>query len=420
MRVVGLEDIRAAAEAVYRAATVTPCLHSHALSQQFGAQIYLKAECLQHTGSFKVRGAAARIARLTADERIRGVVTASAGNHAQGVAVGARAAGVSATVVMPRNATLAKVQATRAFGATVLLEGDDFGEATAKALEIALTEGRVMVPAFDDEAIIAGQGTVGLELARQCPEAELVLVPVGGGGLISGIAIAVKALMPGAVVIGVQAGAAPAAARSFRQGRVTESSPAPTIADGVAVPAPGALTFPLIQRYVDDIVTVDEETIAQAIVLILERTKLVVEGAGALVVAALLSGAVKAQGRATAVVLSGGNIDINVLATIVQHGLLQAGRYLTLTVGLEDRPGTLAALLQLLADCGANVIEVSHIRQGIHLPVRGVAVRLLLETRDQSHIEEVASALKAAGYVETVVEATSRSYRPSSWGEGPA
>jgi threonine dehydratase len=415
---VTLADIEDATAAVYSSAYVTPCLKSYILGQHAGADVYLKAECLQYTGSFKVRGAAARIAKLTAEERRRGVVTASAGNHAQGVAVAAAGAGVSATVVMPVNAALAKVQATRSYGATVILHGEGFGEAAEKAQSIASAEGRVMVPAFDDDAVIAGQGSVGLEIARQCPGARLALVPVGGGGLIAGIAVALKALIPGIAVVGVQAQAAPAASRSFREGRLIREPVAPTLADGVAVPAPGKVTLPLMQRYVDDIVTVDEESIAQAIVILLERARLVVEGAGALGVAALMSRAVRAEGRETVVVLSGGNIDINVLSTVVQHGLLQAGRYFTLTVGLDDRPGTLAALLRLIADKGANVLEVSHIRQGIHLPVRGVAVRLLLETRDNAHIEEVAAALRNAGYSETVVDPTSRAYRPSSWDDG--
>jgi threonine dehydratase len=218
----------------------------------------------------------------------------------------------------------------------------------------------------------------------------------------------------------VQAEASPGAARSLSAGGRLAVTPAPTLADGVAVAGPGALTFPLIQRYVDDIVTVAEEDIAQAIVLLLERSKLVVEGAGALGAAALMSGTVKAEGRETVVVLSGGNIDINLLASVVQHGLLGAGRYFTLTVGIEDTPGKLAALLKTVADEGANVLEVSHLRQGVHMPLRGVVVRLLVETRDHAHIEELASALKTAGYAETVVDATSRSYRPANWGDGQA
>jgi threonine dehydratase len=410
-----LAEVRAVSAAVYRVAQVTPCLHSHALSESFGAPVHLKAECLQRTGSFKVRGAAARISRLSAAERARGVVTASAGNHAQGVAVAARQAGVAAKVVMPVNAALAKVQATRAYGAEVVLHGADFAEASAKADELAREQGLTMVSAFDDDAVIAGQGTVGIEVAEQCPDAGLALVPVGGGGLIAGVAAALKSLRPGMRVVGVQAAAAPATFRAFRSGSAEAVHPRPTLADGVAVPQPGRLTLPLLRRYVDDIVTVEEEAIAQAIVLLLERTKLVTEGAGALGVAALVSGVVKAGPAPVVVLLSGGNIDINVLSSVVQHGLQHAGRYLMLTVELEDRPGTLAGLLALVADAGANVLEVSHIRQGVHLPVRGVEVRLLLETRDQAHVDEIEAALLAAGYVQTTLEPGARAYRPASW-----
>jgi threonine dehydratase len=412
---VGIADIRAAEAAVYRVAHPTPLLHSSALSKQFGCPLYVKAECLQRTGSFKARGAANRLAVLTPAERQRGVVAASAGNHAQGVALAAQALGISALVVMPANAALAKVQATRGYGAEVVLEGDGFADAAAKAQVIAAETGRVFISAYDDEAVIAGQGTLGLELAGQCPQARLVVVPVGGGGLIGGAALALKSALPDVCVFGVQAAGAPAAARSFRAGRRISVSPSPTLADGVAIPAPGRRTLPLIRRYVDEIVTVDEESIAQAITLLLERTKLVVEGAGALGLAALLTGAIRPAGRETVIVLSGGNIDINLLANVVQHGLLSAGRYLTLSVGLEDRPGTLAHVLDLMAAAGANVLEVNHVRQGIHIPVRGVEVRLLLETRDARHIEEIAASLRAEGYVERDAGPTERSFLPKSW-----
>jgi threonine dehydratase len=323
---------------------------------------------------------------------------------------------VAATVVLPEHAALAKVEATRSYGAKVLLHGANFGEATQKAREMAEREGPVFVSAFDDEQIVTGQGTVGLEIAEECPQAELVLVPVGGGGLIAGIGVVLKTLYPGVRLIGVQAAASPGVLRSWESGSLTQLTPRPTLADGVAVPGPGKVTLPLIQRYVDEIVAVDEEAIAQAVVLLLERTKLVAEGAGALAVAALLSGAVKTEGRRTVAVISGGNIDINVLASVVQHGLLHASRYLTLVIDLDDQPGSLAALLTLVASTGANVLEVNHERQGIHLPLRGVEVRLLLETRDTAHIEEVTAALTGAGYVLTQSTATSRSFRPQAWG----
>ena len=410
-----LAEIEQSQAAVYRVAHRTPLHSPQSLSRLFECELLLKAECLQHTGSFKVRGAANKLASLTPPERQRGVVTASAGNHAQGVAVAARAIDVAATVVMPEHATLAKIQATRAYGARVLLHGADFGEAMAKALELGSGDGPVFIPAYDDEAIIAGQGTLGLEVLADCPEVETVIVPVGGGGLIAGTATAIKALRPDVTVIGVQAAAAPAASLSLSESALIERRPAPTLADGVAVPAPGSICLDLMLKYVDNILTVDEEAIARAIVLLLERARLVVEGAGALPVAALLDGAIDVRGRRVVAVLSGGNIDINVLATIVHHGLLHANRYLTLTVDLDDRPGRLASLLGVIAATGANVLDVNHLRQGLDLPVSGVEVRMLLETRDAEHISELTDRLLAAGYVLTRSEPTSRAFRPAVW-----
>jgi threonine dehydratase len=297
-----------------------------------------------------------------------------------------------------------------------MLKRRDLAEASGSAKTLAAGRGLLMIPGFDDPYIVSGQGTLGLELATQCPEAEQVIVPVGGGGLIGGVATGLAALCPRATVIGVQAKAAPGAARSFEAGEIVRHVPAPTPADGTAVAAPGALPFALMQRYVSAMVTVDEESIAQAIVLLLERSRLVVDGAGALGLAALLSGAIDTHGKKTVVVISGGNIDINLLAAIVQHGLLHANRYLTLTVDLDDSPGTLSRLLALIAETGANVLEVDHIRQGIQLPVRGVEVRLLLETRDAEHIEDLTRRLVAEGYVLTESTATSRSFRPAGWG----
>jgi threonine dehydratase len=412
---VTLDDVKKAREAVYLVAHRTPMLEPPSLAPELGAHVYLKAECLQHTGSFKVRGAANKLASLTKEERAQGVITASAGNHAQGVAVAARAFDVAATVVMPERATLSKLQATRSYGAKVILYGADFGETMAKAQELAQERGLVYIPGYDDAQVIAGQGTLGIEIIEECPEVELVLVPVGGGGLISGIATALKSLRPEIRVVGVQAKACPAAMLSLHGDGVVRTIPGPTLADGVAIPAPGELPLELMRRHVDDIVTVDEEAIVQAIVLLLERAKLVVEGAGALPVAALLSSAIAAAGRQTVAVLSGGNIDINVLAGIVQHGLMHANRYLTLDIDIDDRPGTLAVLLDLIAKTGANVLEVDQIRLGLHLPVRGVEVRLLLETRDAAHIEELTARLGEAGYELAESGVTSRAFRPKGW-----
>lgn len=414
---VTLDDIRKSREAVYRVARRTPLLRPESLSQHLGVDLYLKAECLQRTGSFKVRGAANKLASLTEDERARGVIAASAGNHAQGVAVAARAVAVEATVVMPEHATLAKLSATRSYGAHVIQYGAGFGEALAHAKALAAERDLVFISAFDDEQIITGQGTLGLELIEDCPLADTIIVPVGGGGLISGIATAMKTVRPEIRIVGVQSAAAPAAALSMRAGLRLRETPRPTLADGVAIPEPGALNFEAMQQYVDAIVTVDEEAIAQAIVMILERTKLIVEGAGALGVAALMSGAIEGPIGCTAVVLSGGNIDINVLASIVQHGLLLGGRYLTLTVGIDDRPGSLAALLGMIAETGANVLDVTHSRQSVHVPLRGVEVRLLLETRDSAHIDELTARLVEMGYVLTAGEPMSRTFRPRGWPE---
>jgi threonine dehydratase len=411
---IGFEQIQWASNAVYGVAHRTPMLYSAGLSERFGCEIYLKAESLQHTGSFKVRGAANRLAALTAAERGRGVIAASAGNHAQGVAVAARRLGVKATVVMPERAALAKVQAARRYGAQVILHGEDFDDAirfaTARALELNM----VFIPAFDDERVIAGQGTLGIEIVEDCPEVESVIVPVGGGGLIAGVATAVKAMRPQASVIGVQAAAAPATSLSFLAQKKCYQDAAPTIADGVAIGSPGDYTLPLLQRHLDACLTVDEEAIAQAIVLLIENAKLVVEGAGALAIAALLTGAVRPTGK-TVAVLSGGNIDINMLATIVQRGLLHENRYLNLRMEFEDRPGQLAQLLAIVAATGANVLDVDHLRQDMHLPLRGVEVHLLLETRDLEHIEDLTRQIVAAGYVVTESTSTTRAFRPVTW-----
>jgi threonine dehydratase len=413
--VVTLEDIENAREAVYQVGHRTPLVFSSRLSERYGHEVYLKAECLQYTGSFKVRGAANRLSMLTPEEQKRGVIAASAGNHAQGVAVAARRLGIKATVVMPKQATLAKVQAARRYGANVLLEGEGFDDALATAQSLAEEHGYIFIPAFDDERVIAGQGTLGLELLEDCPDVDDVIVPVGGGGLIAGIATALKARRPAVRIAGVQAAAAPAVALSFRRGRRAELEAAPTVADGVAIGAPGRATLPIIRRHVDQVVTVDEETIAQAIVLLLEDAKLVVEGAGALGVAALLSGAIEPQGKKTIIVLSGGNIDINMLATIVQRGLLYENRYFNLRIEFEDRPGSLAEILGLVASTGANVLDVVHFRQEPYLPLRGVEVRLLLETRDLDHIEEITRMVLKDGYILTQSTTTDRSFRPKGW-----
>jgi len=322
----------------------TPLLYSDSFSHLFGGPIYLKAENLQRTGSFKIRGASNKLAQLTAEQSARGVITASAGNHAQGVALAASLRGVACTVVMPETASLAKYEATVGYGATVELCGANFEGALARAQQLARERGLIFIPAFDDEDVVAGQGTVGLEILDDLPDAGLVIVPVGGGGLSAGISTAVKALHPGMRVVGVQSAAAPSTFDSFHADHVVPRPPKPTIADGIAVGKAGEIPVDLLRKHLDDMVVVDDESIAHAIVLLMERSKMLVEPAGAVGLAALLAGAVNTEGAKTAIVLSGGNLDIALLARIVEHGLSFAGRYLMLQATLEDRPGELARL----------------------------------------------------------------------------
>ena len=376
----------------------TPLIHSAALSTLGGVDVWLKAENLQRTGSFKVRGAANRIALLSNSERERGVVAASAGNHAQGVAIAANAARIDATIVMPVGASLAKGEATRGYGASVILFGRDYAEAVEYATEIAARPGGpLLIHAFNDPAVIAGQGTIALELLEDMPDLANVVIPVGGGGLAGGIAMALKEQAPAIKVYGVQAAAATAAIDSVASGALVTTPPRATLADGIAVACPGEQTLPLLSRYIDGMVAVDEEAISQALVFMLERSKLMVEGAGVVGVAALISGKLKLTG-ATAIVLSGGNLDINVLARIVEHGLTHAGRYRAIRVGLDDLPGRLAALLQLLADSGANVMNVEHRRAGVDWQVGRVEVELLLELRSSEHGDELEDALRVGGF----------------------
>jgi len=396
---VSLEDVRAARANLIAGVRRTPMVPFSTLAGMSGAAaIWLKCENLQRAGSFKVRGASNRIAALTADERARGVITASAGNHAQGVAVAAAAHRVRATVVMPASTPLAKIEATRGYGAEVLLRGDAYPEASAEAARMAAETGMIEVHAFDDPRIVAGQGTVALEILEDVDDIDVLIVPVGGGGLIAGVAVAAKALRPSIRVVGVQAAHAPGVARSFRERRAVQVPPAPTIAEGVGAAGPGDVTLPLILEHVDDVVTVSEEAIAEAMVLLLERAKFVAEGAGALGVAALHSAAVNVSGKRAAILISGGNVDLQRLARIVEHGLMEAGRYMNVTVAVEDRPGTLAPLSRLLADAGANILSVDHHRFGVRLPVGWVEVALLLEVRNQQHAGEVEAALQSVGY----------------------
>jgi threonine dehydratase len=394
-RVVGLDDIRRARTVIDGVVTLTPVLSAGAISRWTGTRVLLKAENLQRTGAFKLRGATNRMSTLSDEERARGVVAASAGNHAQGVALAAAALGVSSRVYMPVDAPLAKQVATADYGAEVVLAGETFEESFAAAR--ADPEGRVLVPPFDDPAIIAGQGTIGLELLEQVPEADAVVVPLGGGGLLSGIAIVIKALRPDIRVIGVQASGCASWNASLAAGHPVEIERGTTIADGIAVQRPGDITFPLIQQFVDEVVEVTEDEICRAVVVLLERSKLMVEGAGAAGLAAVLAGKVNA--RQAVCVLSGGNLDAGMLQIIVRFGLTRNGRFLRLRTQMPDRPGALKRLTDLFAEHRVNILDIDYHRDGaIELGVNDVRVLISVETRDFEHGERVIELISAAGY----------------------
>ena len=393
-------DVEAAATLLDGVVRRTPLWHSRGLADRVGGRVWLKCEHLQRTGSFKIRGAYTRIARLTDDERGRGVVAASAGNHAQGVALAARLLGCTATVFMPETAPLPKVAATRAYGAEILLVGQSLTEALVAAAEHAERTGSVLIHPFDHPDVLAGQGTVGLEILDQCPDVATVVVCAGGGGLVSGVAAAVKARRPDVRVVAVQAEMAAAFPASLAAGRPVPLADMSTMADGIAVAAPGDLTLAHVQGLVDEVRTVTEEDLSRALLFCLERAKLVVEPAGVAAVAAVLAdpGAFTAP---VVAVVSGGNIDPVLLLKVVQHGMAAAGRYLSLRLRVPDRPGSLAAVLAELAAVGANVLEVEHERTATRLDVGEVEVFVVLETRGPDHAEEVTSALARAGYVVT-------------------
>ncbi len=378
---------------------LTPCTRSMAFGDLLACSLWLKFETRQRTGSFKDRGALNKLLQLSGEERSRGIVTASAGNHAQAVAHHATRLGIPATVVMPIGTPLVKSANTRRFGARVILYGDTVSESLGEALRMVDQDGLTMVHPFDDRAVIAGQGTIGLELVEQVADLTHVVVPIGGGGVISGIAVAVKALNPSLRVIGVEAAAAPAAYRSREMGEVTHIESAETIADGIAVQRIGDLAFPLIEEYVDDIVIVEEEEIAGAILMLLERERTVVEGAGATPLAALVSGRISlGADDVVAAVLCGGNIDVNMIARIIERGLVADGRMARLIVTLRDRPGSLAALCKVVAGLGANVLEIRHRRAFADITVGDVEVVMHLETRGREHVKEIVAALEAFGH----------------------
>jgi threonine dehydratase len=393
-----LAAIEAAAAVLQGRFRRTELMHSQYFSARVGTPIYFKCENLQRTGSFKIRGAFNFLFRQQPEVLAGGLVTASAGNHAQGVALSASAMQVRAVVVMPRTTPLAKVLASRDYGAEVVLHGTGFSEALEEARRLEKEEGLLYVPAFDDPLVMAGQGTVGLEIVQQLPEVDTLVVPIGGGGLISGIATAAKALRPGVRLIGVEAAGAASALESRRQGKLTAVAEARSLADGIALKRIGELTFPIIEALVDDIVTVEEDEIAQTIVSLLEKTRLVVEGAGAVSLAAVVYGKGLVNLGKTVCLLSGGNIDVQTMDRVIERGLVAEGRFLKVEVDLPDVPGTLAGLAGLLAEVGANIFHVSHDRRTADLPFGQAEVRLELETRGPEHIREVLAAIKRAGY----------------------
>ncbi len=393
----GFDDVLAAREIVRGIITTTPMIHSWVLSDRIGGPVYLKCENMQRTGSFKARGAYVRISRLSDDERSRGVVAASAGNHAQGVAWAAALLGTKATVVMPEGAPLPKIAATRSYGAEIILHGARVEDALAHATALAGDQGAVFIHPYEHPDVVAGQGTVGLEIAAQCPEVRTIVVPVGGGGLAAGIAIAARGSDSGIRVIGVQAENVAPFPASLAAGHPVPVESAPTMADGIAVARPGDLALRILAEFAERVVTVSEEALSRALLLCLERAKQVVEPAGAAGVAALLDDPRVIEPPAVAV-LSGGNIDPLLLAKVLQHGLSAAGRYLTFRCRLPDRPGALATLLAELAGLGANVLDVVHARFTPHLRVDEVEVQLQVETRGPGHCDGVIGQLRKSGY----------------------
>jgi threonine dehydratase len=408
--VITVDDVREAERRLRGRLVRTPCIESFDYSPPVPGRLHLKFENQQRTGSFKERGALNKLLQLEPRERERGVVTASAGNHAQAVAFHGAALGIPVTVVMPEAAPLVKVSNTRRWGARVILHGTILDESAAKARELAEREGLLFVPAFDDPHVIAGQGTVGLEILEAVPAPSCVVVPVGGGGLIAGTAIVLEQLAPEARIIGVEAAAVPSASAAVAAGRVVTVEPGETLADGIATKRIGELTFPLIRDLVDDILVVSEDEIATAILLLLERTSTVVEGAGAVGLAALLGGRIGGIGPDddVVVVLSGGNIDVNRMARIISHGLVADGRLARLSVEGPDRPGLLAHIASIVARLGGNIMEVQHQRDVSSMSIGTVGIVVTVETHGREHAEEIVRELGAEGLRVTPAEVDPR------------
>jgi threonine dehydratase len=405
--VVSLADVEAARQRLQGVVVATPILPGARLSEDVGGNVVVKAENTQRGGSFKLRGAFNKISGLPSEQRERGVIAASMGNHAQGVALAARMLGAPALVVMPEEASLTKITATRRYGAKVILHGQSFDDATAHARSLSASEGYTLVHAFDDPAIVAGQGVVGLEILDALPDVGTIVVPIGGGGLISGIATAIRARKPAARIVGVQAAGCPSIHASIEAGGPVTVPHARTIADGIAVKRPGDVTLPIIRELVEDVVTVEEDEIADAIFYTLQHLRMLVEGAGAVGVAALLAGTVRPRGaEQVCVVLSGGNIDANLLSRVIDQSLARSGRYVVLRTSVPDRPGNLARLAQMVAEAGANVVDIHHRRSLWGVPLADTGLELVLEVRDEQHAQKVVTALTAVGYAVSRVGGT--------------
>ncbi len=398
MALVTLPDVQAALGRLRELIYLSPCARSETLSRLSGTSAFLKLENLQMTGSYKERGALEKLLTLGEAERARGLIAASAGNHAQGVAYHAGRLGVKATIVMPETTPIMKVANTRAHGARIVLHGASYDEAHAEARRLEQAEGLTFVHPFDDPAVIAGQGTVGLEILEQVPEAEAIVVPIGGGGLASGVALVAKALRPGLRVVGVETEVLPSMLAALEAGRPVTLEPASTVADGIAVKRAGDLTFEHVRRWVDEIVTVSEEEIASAILYLLEREKTVAEGAGAVAVAALMNHRIEGlNGKQVVAIVSGGNIDVNLVARIIERGLVKDGRLVRVSVALMDKPGQLAKVSAIVAQHRANVIEVHHSR-AFATRFGDTTLQLTLEARGPEHVQEILQALRERGY----------------------
>jgi threonine dehydratase len=393
-----LSLVKEAFERIKNVINPTPVVYSTSLSKLYGFDIYLKLENLQKTGSFKVRGAYNKIASLTEEEKKNGVITASSGNHAQGVAWAAGLLGVSSHIVMPEATSIIKQVATRGYGGELILYGKSFDDAYNYAMELVKERSMTFIHPFDDELIIAGQGTIGLEIMEELPEVDTVIVPVGGGGLISGIASVVKETKKGTNIFGVEAGASTTCIDSIDQNRPVAASTGPTIADGIAIKKLGEKTLPIIKKYVDCVVGVGEDCIAAAILQLMERKKLIVEGAGAVTLAAIMEGNLPGTGKNVLLVLSGGNIDVTTLDRVIRLGLLKEGRIMRVETVVQDVPGTLARLTQEIAALKSNILHIIHLRDAVDVPVGSARLELILEVEGPEHIERIKTGLKNKGY----------------------